>query len=143
MNQRSPLTRVLALLGTIAVWLPILFMLLTGVIGSIRARAFRMDYLIPAELFPIVLAGGGLLLWAAFRARRRRRLIGWSCVSAVAALILSQGLAVVTGLASGETPAEGWPYILVLSLLAIYDLAVVAIGVGGVLLLRDPGRPAS
>jgi len=56
---------------------------------------------------------------------------------AVAALILGQGLAVVTGLASGETPAEGLPWIAVLALLAIYDLAVLVLGVGGARLVAE------
>jgi len=97
-----------------------------------------MDYLIPGELFPLVVLGGGLLFMAARLAHsRRRRLIGWSFGVAVASLILAQGLAIVTGLASGETPAEGLPWIAVLALLAIYDLAVLALGVGGVLLVAD------
>lgn len=109
MNLRSPLTRILALIGTAAVWFPIAVMLVTSAIGSAAERTFLMDFLIPAELFLIVLIGGGLLLWAAWRARRRRRLIGWSLALAVASLVLSQGLAVVTGLASGAAPATGGP----------------------------------
>jgi hypothetical protein len=46
-------------------------------------------------------------------------------------------LAVVTGLASGEAEAAGWPWALVLASLAGYTLALVAMGVGGALLLRD------
>jgi hypothetical protein len=46
-------------------------------------------------------------------------------------------LAVVTGLASGETEPAGWPWALVLASLAGYALALVAMGVGGALLLRD------
>ncbi len=136
-NQRSPLTRVLALLGTIAVLSPIALMLVTSAIGSSRAGSFRMDYLIPGELFPLIIVGGGLLTYAARRADRRRRYIGWSFAVAVASLILSQGLAVVTGLASGATPAAGLPWVLVVALLAIYDGAVIALGVGGALLVRD------
>lgn len=140
MNQRSPLTRVLALIGTILVLLPIAFMLLTSAIGTARSGSFRMDYLIPGELFPLIVLGGGLLTIAArlaHREARRRRLIEWSFGIAVASLILSQGLAVVTGLASGETPAEGLPWIAVLAIFAIYDLAVLVLGVGGALLVAE------
>ncbi len=44
--------------------------------GVTRERIFRFDYLMPAELFPATLVGGGLLIWAALRAHSRRRLIG-------------------------------------------------------------------
>ena len=78
----------------------------------------------PAELFPVVLVGGGLLVWAAIRAGLRRGIIGWGLAAAVGFLIVSMALAMVTGLASGETgraagngrsysfcwPASGWRY---------------------------------
>jgi hypothetical protein len=91
---------------------------------------------VPAELFPAALAGGGLLLWAALRARSRRRLIGWGLGIAVGLLVGGQVLAVVTGLASGEAGPAGW-WTIVLASIVAYSLAVVAMGVGGVLLLRD------
>jgi hypothetical protein len=56
-------------------------------------------------------------------------------------LVGGQALATVTGLASGEIEPAGWPLILVLMTLAGYCLALVAIGVGGVMLLRDLFRP--
>lgn len=97
----------------------------------------RFDWLMPAELFVVALVGGGALLWAAIRARSRRALIGWSLGIAVVSLVGSQALAVVTGLASGATEPAGWPWALVVALLALYSLALVAMGVGGVLLIRD------
>jgi hypothetical protein len=98
---------------------------------------FRFDYLMPAELFPVALAGGLLLIWAALRARSRQRLIGWGLVIAAGLLVGGQALAVVTGLASGETEPVGLWWALVLASLVIYTLALVDMGVGGVLLLRD------
>jgi len=97
---------------------------------------FRFDFLMPAELFPVVAVGAGLLLWAAYRACSQNKLIAWAAGIGVIALIGSQALAVATGLASGETEAVGLPWALVLGLYAIYPLALIVIGVGGVMLLR-------
>ena len=47
------------------------------------------------------------------------------------------GACLVTGLASGRTEPTGWPWALVLASLALYVLALVVLGIGGVLLLRD------
>ncbi len=91
----------------------------------------------PAELFPIAMLGGGMLLWAALRARSRRGLIGWGLVIAVGMLFGGQALAVITGLASGETEPTPWLMALVLVPIGIYVLALVAVGIGGVLLVRD------
>jgi hypothetical protein len=137
MEKRGALTKTLAIAGTLLVWFPILAPVLFSVTMIIQARIFRFDYLMPAELFPAALVGGAALLWAALRARLRRRPIAWSLGVAVALLVGSQVLAVVTGLASGETEPAGWPWALVLASLAGYALALVAMGVGGALLLRD------
>jgi hypothetical protein len=137
MGKKGILTKALAIVGTVLVWIPILAPVLFSAASLIQARMFRFDYLMPAELFPAVLVGGGLLLWAALRARARRGLIGGSLAGAVILPVAGQALASVTGLASGRTEPTGWPWALVLASLALYVLALVVLGVSGVLLLRD------
>ena len=78
MEEKDVLTKMLAIAGTALVWFPNLAPVLLSVIGFITERMFRFDYLMPAELFPVALVGGFLLLWAALRARSRRGLIGGS-----------------------------------------------------------------
>jgi hypothetical protein len=141
MEKKGVLTKILAIVGTVLVWFPILAPVLLSVAVIIKERMFRFDYLMPAELFPAALVGGGLLIWAALRARSRRRLIGWGLGIAVGLLVGGQVLAVVTGLASGETEPTGWWWALVLASIVVYSLALVVIGVGGVLLLRDLFKP--
>lgn len=99
-----------------------------------------MDYLMPAELFPAALLGGALLLWAAQRARLPRGALAWSMGLAIAALIVSQALAVVTGLASGARAPTGWPLFAVLGLLAVFTLALIWLGVEGFRLARTLSR---
>ncbi len=137
MEKKGVLTKILAIFGTALVWFPILVPILFSAVFLIQRGAFHFDYLMPAEFFPVALAGGGLLLWATLRARSRRRIIGWGLGIAVGLLVGGQALAVVTGLASGETEPAGWWWTLVLTSLAVYSLALVAMGVGGVLLLHD------
>jgi hypothetical protein len=137
MGKKDTLTKILAIAGSILVWLPMLAPLVFAVIRFIQARRFLFDYLMPAEIFPVVLVGSGLLVWAAIRARSRRGLIGWGLAAAVGLLICSMALAEVTGLASGETEEGGWQWALVLVLFAGFWLGLVGMGVGGVLLVRD------
>jgi len=137
MENKSVFTKILATMGTVLVWFPILAPVLISVARIAQGRMIRLDYLMPAELFPVALAGGCLLLWAALWARLRRGLFGWCLGIAVGSLVGGQVLATVTGLASGETEPAGWPWALVLASLAIYSLALVVMGVGGLLLLRD------
>lgn len=137
MGKKNVLTKILAIVGTVLVWLPILAPITFSIISLIGDGRFRFDYLIPAELFFVVLAGACSLLWAALRARLQRKLIGWSFGIAIAILFVGQGLAMVTGLASGANEPEGWRWALVLGSIIVYILAVAALGVGGILLLRD------
>ena len=137
MGKKNALTKTLAIVGTVLAWFPILAPIVLTAAFLIAEGQFRFDYLMPAELFPAALVGGGLLFWAALRVKSHQKLISGSLIIATAALAGSQGLAVVTGLASGEREAAGWPFILVLTLLAIYTLALVVQGIGGVFLLRD------
>ncbi len=137
MPKKSFVTKFLAITGTVLAAFPILATILTSLLGSIRARMFRFDYLMPAELFPVALVGGGLLFWAALRARSRRGLIGWGLGVAVALLVGSQALAVSSGLASGETEPVGLIWALVLGGIVAFALALIVIDIGGVLLVRD------
>ena len=137
MGNKGILTKTLAIVGTVLVWFPILAPIFFSTILLLSERIFRFDYLMPAELFPAALVGGGLLVWAAIRARSRRLLIGLGLGIATGLLAGSQALAVVTGLASGETEPAGLWFVLVLASLAAYSLALIAMGIGGVLLLRD------
>ncbi len=134
MLKKNVLTRILAIAGTILVWLPVIALVVISGSVLIRRGEFHVDYLIPAELFPAFLGGGLLLLWASIRARCYRLWIGVG-LGAVGVLIVSgQAIAMLTGLATGATERGGWQWAIVLGAIILYDLAVVAVGVGGILL---------
>lgn len=137
MKEKGLFTKILAMAGTVLAWFPILAPFIFSTALFIRSRVFHFDYLMPAELFPFALAGGLLLIWAAIRTRTHLKFIGWSLGIAVGMLVGGQALAVATGLASGETEPTGWPWALVIGSLIIFVLAVISVGVGGILLLRD------
>jgi hypothetical protein len=136
-NKRGAFSRVLAIVGTVLAWLPLAAPLVFAVGSLITGDRFRFDYLMPAEVFPVALVAGALLLAAAILARSRIRLIAASLAAAVFLLVASQAIAWFTGLASGRVEAAGWPWALTLAALAGYELAVAALGVGGALLIRD------
>lgn len=118
-------------------WLPILVPVILSLAVGIQRGKYYFDYLMPAELFALVLSGGGLLAWAVLRARIRRKPILLGLGVAVVLLVGCQGLAVASGLATGETEPAGIWWILVLSMLIAYDLMVVYLGINGVLFVRE------
>lgn len=137
MENKGVLTKILAIAGTVLVWFPILAPILITTILFVQEQIFRFDYLMPAELGLFAFGGGILLLVAAIRAHSHAKLIGWGLGIAFLLIIGGQALAVVTGLADGSTEIGGWQWILVLGALILYALAVIEVGIGGILLLRD------
>jgi len=143
MEDKGVLTKILAVLGTFLVWLPILSPVFETVTGVIDDGVFNFDLLTPAVLFLYVLAGAGLLLWAAVRAQAWLKLIGWSTGLAIGLLVAGQAFATFTGLTSGETEPAEWMVTLVIASLVGYILMVVLLGVGGVLLMLDLFKPST
>lgn len=148
MKDGKSFNRALVIAGTALVWLPLLAPVILMLVSAFQRGRLLFDFLMPAELFPVVLAGGLMLLWAALRTQNQRRLVAGCLGLGVALLFGGQGLAVVTGLASGETPIGGWQFYLVSAMIAGYALCAVGMGVGGILLLthlfrRTPPAPST
>jgi len=137
MDKKEKFTRFLAVTGTVLVWFPILAPVLLTIIFLITNHELRFDFMMPAGLALFALVGGALLLWAAFRKRSRIKLFGWGLGAAVFMLFGAQGLAVVTGLAHGETEPEGVWYITAITMINLYTVAVMVLGIGGIALLKE------
>jgi hypothetical protein len=116
-------TKFLAIMGTILVGLPVVTQLM-------------VDYLMPAELGFLVLAGELMLLWAAIRARAYIKWIAWSMGIAVLLVVGTQIIALATGLADGSTPEGGWESVVVYGGIIGYDLAVINIFLAGIWFIR-------
>ena len=77
MEKHPLLTRLLAVAGTVLVWLVLLAPLVFGVAHWLRAGWFAVDYLMPAELSPVALLGGLLLVLDLIWHGSLRRNLGW------------------------------------------------------------------
>lgn len=136
MTARPVATRLLAIAGVVLCWGPLLVALLLSLWHLVSTGKVLFDYLLPAELYVVAIPGGVLVLVAALLAARRRVAAAVALVLAVGGLVGSQATAMATGLASGAVAAEGWPWLLVNALVIVYLLALLALGIIGVLLLR-------
>ena len=135
-RQKTALTKIFAIAGAVLLWAPILFMLLTGIVGSIARKALIMDYLLLAEVFPIVALGLVLLVLATLLSRTLRKSIGWSSAASLLALVATNVVAAATGLASGEIAPEGPPLIATNICIAIFDLLILAVAILAILLIK-------
>ena len=135
-RQKTALTKIFAIAGAVLLWAPILFMLLTGIVGSIARKALIMDYLLLAEVFPIVALGLVLLVLTTLLSRTLRKSIGWSSAASLLALVATNVVAAATGLASGEIAPEGPPLIATNICIAIFDLLILAVAILAILLIK-------
>ena len=136
-KNRNIITGILAAGGSTLVLLPILAPVFFSLVKLTQGGPFMLDYLMPAELFPVAILGGVMLLWAANRASSKRGIIGLGSAVAIGSLIGGQLIAVITGLASGATKADGWQWALVLLSLFIYTASLGVIGITGIILTRE------
>jgi hypothetical protein len=128
MQKNGAFSKILAVIGTVLVWLPLLAPLALGLVSLGASGIYRLDYLMPAELSFVVFAGGALLLWAAIRARAQRRIIAWGLGIAAVSLI--------TLISFNDVIPGSLEWAVVIGLLIVYVLSIVGMGVGGVLLWR-------
>ena len=135
-KQRSVLTKIFTISGTLMLWAPILFMFVTAIVGSIMRKALLFDYLMLAEMFPIVALGLVLLVLASLLCRTFRKWFGWGSVAALVALTSGQIFASVSGLASGALAENGAAFAVVIASIVVYNIVVAALAILGILLIR-------
>jgi hypothetical protein len=136
MGKKLLLSKILAIAATVLLLFPILFMLFTGVVGSIQRIQLLMDYMLPAELGFAVIAGAIGLLVAAILAKKYVKCVVWTLVATVVLIAGCTGLAAASGLASGRVSETEIPGVLavVMGSLIAYDVAVTLLGVLALLL---------
>ncbi len=133
-KQKSALTKIFSIAGTILLLAPIAFMLLTAVVGSIMNGRLLCDYLMLAELFPIVAFGFILLILASLLSRTFARWFGWGTVAALVALGGGQLIASLSGLAHGTTSTDSIAFVIVIATIILYNLIVIALAILGIVL---------
>ncbi|NMC57667.1 MAG: hypothetical protein GYA50_10645 [Eubacteriaceae bacterium] len=136
MKNNTALTKILAITGTVIVLAPFAFMIITSIIGSIRMGMFRMDYLIPAEMVPLVLLGALMIFWAALLSKNYLKLIISTMAAAMVFFIGCMVTAAASGLASGATEPKGTVWVVVIAMIILYSLSAAGIGIQGIMVIR-------
>lgn len=137
MKKVNTFTKVLAVMGSLLVWFPVLAPVLLTLVRAAGGGPLMFDYLMPGELFPLAAVGAVLLIWAAARMKQHVRLIAGSFAAAVALLLGGLAVAAATGLAGGEIEPSGWPWMVTLLMLNGYSVMLLVLGVEGILLLQQ------
>jgi hypothetical protein len=129
MEKKDTLSKILAIVGTVLVWIPILAPVVFGFVSLGMDGIYRFDYLMPAELGILAFVGGALLLWGAIRAKSRQGIVAWGLGIAAGSIFILN--------AFGDVEPGSLRWAIAIGLLTTYSLAIVVMGVGGILLWRD------
>ena len=129
MEKKDTLSKILAIVGTVLVWFPILAPLTLGFISLGMDGIYRLDYLMPAELGILVFVGGATLIWGALRTGYRRRIIFWGFGLAAGSIAIL--------IAIGDVVPGSLEWAIAIGLLTTYIMAIMIMGTGGILLWRD------
>ena len=129
MDKRDSLTKALAVAGTLLVWASILAPVVLGFISLGTDGIYRFDYLMPAELGPVIFIGGILLFWVAIRVKSQRGIIAWGLGIAAGSIALLNTF--------GDVEPGSMRWAIVVGLLIVYSMSIVVMGIGGVLLWRN------
>ena len=135
-KQKSALTKIFAVSGVVLLGGPILFMLITAAAVGIESGLFRFDFLMLAELFPVVALGLVMLILASLLSKTLAKWFCWGAGAALAALAGGQILARTSGLASGVAPRSRFAFGVVIASIVVYDVIIVALFVLGIVLVR-------
>ena len=129
MEKKAVFSKILTVVGTILVWFPLLAPVVLGFVSLGMDGIYRLDYLMPAELGILVFIGGALLIWGAIRTRFRRGIIAWGFGLAAGSIAIL--------ISFGDVEPGSLEWVIVVESLITYILAIVVVGVGGILLWRD------
>jgi hypothetical protein len=137
MGKHNTFAKVLAIIGTIMVAIPMIVPLAFSLrtIGS--PGGYRLDYLMPFEIYPVTLIGVAEILWASLRAHMRTQAIVIAIGCMLGFLVLCAILAQVTGIANSVEQLEPWRYALTAGMGGASLLAQIGLVVLGCLLVRD------
>lgn len=135
-KQKSALKKIFSLAGTVLLLAPIGFMLITAIVGSIMSKQLLFDYLMLAELFPLVALGLVLLILASLLSHTFAKWFGWGAAAALAALAGGQIFATASGLASGALTQNSLAFVVVIASIVVYNLIVVVLAVLGIVLVK-------
>ena len=129
--KKDALTKILSISGTLLTGIPVVAPLIFAIISLVSGNGFLFDYMMPAELFIVVLVGAALLIWAAIRAKKFIKPFAWIFGISLILLFGCQGIAEISGLGNGDLEAYGPVFVIVVGMLILYDLGVASLTVLG------------
>ncbi len=130
----------MAIVGTVRLYFPVVFRLVTGIVKSRQTGQFLRDFMIPTELFFCPLIGLARLAMRARKAKPERKLLIIGATVMVFFFLALMIGATLSGLASGETEMNALAGGRSGIAMGIFILGQIGAGIVGLMRFRKPFR---
>ncbi|MDI6860890.1 MAG: hypothetical protein QMD25_02590 [Caldisericia bacterium] len=136
MKKIGLIDKIIAITGTVLIWIPIIAPLFFALLSLFYFKKFRFDYLMTMEFFLLILIGVILLIIVSLRTKKSIKNIVICSLVLIGSFFLPQLIAQLTGVASGETELTTTMFTILITFVIIYILALIILGVFGILLVK-------
>ena len=136
MSWKHKIINIIFILGCILVWLPFILPLIFAFISLAQSGRFLFDFLIPMEIFPVVIIGALLIVATHLIRKLPVKIVVGSFIGIILSLLFAMIYAELSGVASGKTDIVSFPGFLILLSLIIYYLSSIIVGVRGLSYLK-------
>jgi len=124
------------ILGCILLWFPFTLPLIFAFFSLVQNGHFLFDFLIPLEIFPVVLIGALLITATFLISKIHMKIIISSLIGVICSLLFVLIYSQISGLASGETGILSLSGSLIVLSIIIYYFSAITIGIMGLLHLK-------
>jgi len=136
MKNKSLISKIIAITGTILIWIPIIVPVSFTIIFLIIKGKFAFDFLMPMELIFCVIIGAILLIIASIIMKFKWKIIGISLGTIISIFILVQFIAEITGIASGEAGMTPLLYFIMITFVIIYIISLIILCISSINLVK-------
>lgn len=112
-KRNSKILFTVLIVGIILLWGPVLFSIVITTIHFLRSGQFLFDFLIPLEIFPVIMVGEFLVLYYTIKKRFLWKPTLFFTISTVTSYVLIDVIASLSGLASNGPEVVNTPYAMI------------------------------
>lgn len=136
MKNKILISKIISIIGTTLVWIPIIAPIFFTLILLFTRKILVFDFLMPMELFFLIIIGAILLIVSSIIMKYNWKIIGISFIVIISMFIIPQVIAVLTGVASGAAKMTTMMYIILLTFVLIYITFLVILGISAISLTK-------
>lgn len=136
MRNKILISKIISIIGTILIWIPIIAPIFFTLILLFIRKIFAFDFLMPMELLFLVIIGAIFLIATSIIMKYNWKTIGISFCIIISMFIIIQLIANLIGIVSGRTEITTIMYVIMITFVVIYIISLIILGISSILLVK-------